>query len=253
MITNQPLTHALRDCAPVYLADVREAALQKRVETKYLFAERQLPQILRQLRDEYAVLEVAGQRLNRYRTLYFDSADFQMYRRHHDGAADRFKVRARSYVESGSSFFEVKHKTNRKEVIKERIPTDTLLTTIDDDTAHFVDAVSPYAAHDVMPRLWNNYQRITLVRHDRKERVTLDTNLCFEWDDVPVALPGLVVAEVKQERFMHDSPFVRLMRGAHIRPNSFSKYVYGASLLYPDLKQNRLKPKQRIVEKLLVC
>ena len=31
-------------------------------------------------------LEVAGLRLNRYRTLYFDTHDFAMYHRHHMGA-----------------------------------------------------------------------------------------------------------------------------------------------------------------------
>ena len=248
----QQVFDSLAEFAPVHLADVREAALLRRTEVKYLLAEAALPSLLERLSEQYAVLEVAGQRLNRYRTLYFDSADFHMYRRHHAGAADRFKVRARSYVESGNAFLEVKRKTNRKEVIKQRIPTDGLQTTLDEEAASFVAAVSPYAARAVAPRLWNGYERITLVHHSRQERVTLDTNLRFEWDGVPVALPGLVVVEVKRGRLAQRSPFVELMRGRGVRPTGFSKYVYGASLLYPHLKQNRLKPKQRIVEKLLV-
>jgi hypothetical protein len=55
-------------------------------------------------------------------------------------------------------------------------------------------------------------------------------------------LPGLVVAELKQPRSAHDSPFLALAREAHLHPSGFSKYCIGVSLLYPGIKHNAFKP-----------
>ena len=59
-----------------------------------------------------------------------------------------------------------------------------------------------------------------------------------------------MIAEVKQGRASHGAPFIRLMQAYHIRPTGFSKYCIGASLLYPDLKQNHFKQKHRLLAKL---
>jgi hypothetical protein len=53
---------------------------------KYLFHINRLAYLLAALQEEYAVLVVEGQRLNRYQTLYFDTIDFALYHRHHMGA-----------------------------------------------------------------------------------------------------------------------------------------------------------------------
>lgn len=235
---------------PIHLDEMESVALLKRVEVKYVLPRTVLPAILDRLRTNYNVLEVAGNRLNRYRTLYFDTDDFAMYRRHHMGAADRFKVRSRTYVDSESSFLEVKHKTNKKRVIKRRIQTPKLVATLDKNAAGFVDSTCPYHAEVMQPRLWNSYQRITLVNTEYKERVTLDIDLHFGWSGRDVGLPRVVVAEVKQERFSQASDFIRLMHQYHIRSTGFSKYCIGASLLYPQLKQNRFKKKHRLLAKL---
>jgi len=108
---------------PIHLNEMQRVALLKRVEVKYTLPDMLLPQILNTLNEHYDVVEVLGQRLNRYRTLYFDTDNFALYRRHHMGAADRYKIRSRTYVDSDSSFLEVKHKTNKKRVIKSRIET----------------------------------------------------------------------------------------------------------------------------------
>ncbi|MEZ4610529.1 MAG: hypothetical protein R2838_09850 [Caldilineaceae bacterium] len=75
----------------------------KRVEVKYVLPRCVLPSILAALRTEYAVLE-AGQRLNRTARSTSTHDDFAMYRRHHAGAADRFKVR-RTYVDRPVRFW----------------------------------------------------------------------------------------------------------------------------------------------------
>lgn len=245
------LTSELSQFDPVYLSQMQDVALLKRIEMKYVLPSIMLPFLLDALRENYRVLEVEGHRLNRYHTLYFDTPDFAMYRRHHNRAADRFKVRSRIYIESGAAFLEVKHKTNKRRVNKSRIETPALLTDLNDDTASFVRDACPYAADAMQPRLWNSYRRITLVNRAMSERVTLDIDLCFDWAGRSVGFPGLVVAEVKQERFSYTSDFIRLMRQHHIRSTGFSKYCIGTSLLYPDLKHNRFKAKHRLLAKLM--
>ncbi|MEZ4834132.1 MAG: polyphosphate polymerase domain-containing protein [Caldilineaceae bacterium] len=242
---------ALAHTRPIHLDEMKEVALLKRVEQKFVLQSRLLPLILAQLRDEYAVLEVAGQKLNRYRTLYFDTADFAMYHMHHNRAADRFKVRSRTYVESEISFLEVKHKTNKQQVNKDRVQTPELLMALEKDAADFVGSTCPYAAGEMVPTLWNSYRRITLVNKVDKERVTLDIDLNYTWHDTFVSLPGVLIAEVKQERLSRDSRFVQLMRQHRVRSTGFSKYCVGVSLIYPELKHNRFKTKHRLISSLM--
>ncbi|MCB9137311.1 MAG: polyphosphate polymerase domain-containing protein [Caldilineaceae bacterium] len=249
-IPDDELKAGLERFQPIQLDAMESVALLKRVEVKYVMPAGMLPFILDALYDRYAVLEVAGQRLNRYRTLYFDTADFAMYRRHHAGAADRYKVRSRTYVDSDSSFLEVKHKTNRKRVIKSRIPTSEQINLLRGEAAGFVNDACPYDPNRMQPTLGNSYRRITLADTVRQERVTLDVDLRFDGAGRSVSLPHIVIAEVKQERFSQASEFIRLMHQYHVRRNGFSKYCMGASMVYPELKQNRFKKKHRLLARL---
>jgi hypothetical protein len=232
---------------PISLAELNKAALLDRVEVKYVMPVQVLANILEQARPAYAVLEIAGQRRNHYRTLYYDTADFAMFRRHHMGASDRYKVRARQYVESQFAFLEIKHKTRKKRTVKSRIPTPQLVTHLAGDSEDFLHSHCPFAAGELEPKLWNSYTRITLASKTACERVTLDLDLSFAWQERQTSLPGLVIAEVKQEAHGARSEFVTLMRRHGVRKTGFSKYCYGVSLLYPQVKHNRFNALQRLV------
>ena len=108
----------------------------------------------------------------------------------------------------------------------------------------------PLSGRRLTAALWNHYTRITLVSKQRAERVTLDLDLAFTRETDRAAMPGIVVAEVKYQGVRHASEFARLMREHHVRETSFSKYCMGVSLLYPDVKHNRFKAKQRLVSRL---
>ena len=226
------------------------AALLDRSELKYVLPQRLLLPALAELRDAYRVLIVAGRQLSRYRTLYFDTDDLALYRRHHAGAPDRYKVRAREYVDSHAAFLEVKHRTGGRRTVKSRIPTEELVTALTPQAADFLAEACPYAADDLTAALWNYYTRITLVSKQRAERVTLDLDLAFVREADRAGFPGIVVAEVKYQGGRHASEFGRLMRSHHVRDTSFSKYCMGVSLLYPDVKHNKFKAKQRLVARL---
>src|SRR5512143_3840741 len=87
---SQPaLRHLLATFDLITLAQMSGAALLDRSEIKYVMPLRLLVPVLADLRGAYRVLVVAGQPFSRYRTLYFDTGDLAMYRRHHAGAPDR--------------------------------------------------------------------------------------------------------------------------------------------------------------------
>ena len=236
---------------PITLQEMADVELLNRTDTKFVMRTSTLWAALCQLQNRYRVLDVDGVRLNQYQTLYFDTADFSLYHQHHAGASDRYKVRSRVYIDSDRAFFEVKHKTNKKRTIKQRMQTAQMQTKVNRDTAVFLHHTYPYEAAELLPKLWNRFTRITLVSNHRPERLTLDFDLAFAWGDQVAALPGIAIAEVKQEGFSLDSDFICQMRALGIRQSSFSKYCLGASTLYPQLKQNNFKQHQLMLQKLM--
>ncbi|HNT54272.1 MAG TPA: polyphosphate polymerase domain-containing protein [Anaerolineaceae bacterium] len=229
--------------APISLKQMDAVALLNRVDTKFVLPIGQLLQTLAVLQSDYWVLAVNGHRLNHYRTLYFDTPDFALYNLHVNDRADRYKVRSRQYLDSGDSFLEVKHKTRKDRTVKERIATGQPVTHLTRETEDWLRTVFPYDAHDLEPRLWNTFTRITLVSRQHCERVTLDLDLTFHTPAQLARLDGLAVAEVKLNLGHTGSLFLAQMRALHVQPRGFSKYCIGVSMLYDQVKKNALKPK----------
>ena len=244
----------LRRFSPTSLAQMQSVALLRRIDTKYVLSEAQLYQALTRLTTDYNVLEIAGQRLHHYQTLYFDTPDFALYRQHHDGWRDRYKVRSRIYVDSGLAFLEVKRKTNKNVTVKNRLQTTEVVTQLDAPGTTGVDvflrAHFPQTSETLAPQLWNDFYRITLVSKHSIERLTLDIGLSFQARGTQSALPGVAVAEVKQEAFSLQSEFVGQMRALGVRSSHFSKYCIGVSKLYPHVKRNNFKPQWRQIDKI---
>ena len=128
---------------------------------------------------EFRLLDM-GVRLGRfigsYRTDYFDTPELSMYTDHHNGKLNRFKIRQREYVESNIRFVEVKYKSNKGRVIKDRIEK-----SYKDQVAFkgFINSHTPYDPNALSVILTNRFNRLTLVNLKLQERVTLDFNLSF--------------------------------------------------------------------------
>ena len=244
--------HRLAAFAPISLAQMDAVALLDRTDTKYLLTLRQLAEVLAGLKADYQVLEIEGVRLSAYETVYFDTPDFALYRQHQAGRPRRYKVRSRRYVETGRSFFEVKLKSGDGRTQKRRVETAGLNTWWSPAlTSVLAGWQIPLAAAGLRPALTNTFSRITLVGRQEPERVTLDLDLQFQAAGRLVALPGLVVAEVKLDGRASRSVCARRLQAAHLQSTSFSKYCIGAALLYPELKHNHFKPALRQVSRLL--
>jgi hypothetical protein len=243
--------HVLHRYSPIHLEQMHHVALLRRIDTKYVLSEEQLYRVLSRLTTDYDVLEIAGRRLHHYQTLYFDTPDFALYRQHHDGWRDRYKVRSRFYVDSDLAFLEVKRKTNKDITIKSRLQTPEVITRIDVRTDDFLHEHFPYSTELLKPKLWNSFYRMTLVNKHSVERLTLDIDLNFHAVGAQTALPGVAVAEVKQQALSLHSEFVGQMRALGVRSMSFSKYCIGISQLYSQVKQNQFKPQWRRINNIV--
>jgi hypothetical protein len=233
---------------PVSLLQTESVRLLNRVDTKYLFPFSKLQNILQDLLEGYFVLEINGVRQCQYNTVYFDTPDLLMYRTHHNGKQNRYKIRARRYVESDTHFFEIKFKNNKARTIKER----TKCTDIEEiglKSAQFLETKTPFLAQNLIPSLHVNYTRITLVSKSYSERLTLDLNLSFEQNGSKHAYPGVVIAELKQDKSAH-SLAMEVLRKHRIENLSVSKYCLGIFHLYPNAKRNRFKMKFQQIAKM---
>ena len=248
---NTNLNQCLTAFDPIHLDRMADAALLDRVDTKYIFGLDQLTAILPALTPHYQALSIDDTRLHAYRTLYYDTDDFALYTQHHNGIASRFKVRTRKYIDTDLTFFEIKHRTNQRRTVKSRLPIADVVTQLDDQLLEFSQAQEFDHANSLKPKLWNEYQRITLVSKYRPERVTLDVSLKYTWGQAYVALPGIVIAEVKQTHRSQNAEFIHQMRSLGIRPMSYSKYTAGVYSLYSGVKANNFKPQMRQIHKVM--
>ena len=235
---------------PISLAQMAAVALLDRTDTKYVLSSGQLRQALAALQADYWMLSVAGQRLNHYRTLYFDTAAFQLYLMHVNGRADRYKVRSREYTDTHLSYLEVKHRTPKDRTVKQRMATSAPVTWLSAEAEDWLEGVFPYDSGALEPKLWNTFTRLTLVSKQLCERVTLDIDLAFYAGERMARLDNIAIAEVKMERGNCHSPFMRQMHAQKVHPRGFSKYVMGVGLLVEGVKKNALKPRLLWLDKM---
>lgn len=237
--------------APISLQEMNSVALLNRTDTKFVMTNGQLLQALAALQQDYRMLCIDGQRLQHYRTLYFDTSDFALYHLHVNRRPSRYKVRSREYTDSHLSFLEVKHKTQKARTIKERIPTAQPVMALTTDTVDWLHQVYPYDSQALEPKTWNTFTRITLVNRQYSERVTLDVDLTFYTAEHVAQMDSFAIAELKTDQNNRTSPFLAQMRAQRIHPMGFSKYCVGVALLYDQVKKNSLKPKMLRLEKML--
>lgn len=235
---------------PVSLEEMENLALLNRIDTKYILPLDQLPPILSTLHQEYRVLEIKGQRISHYRTLYFDTPFFDLFHMHVNGRAERYKVRCREYVDSRLSFLEVKHKTRKDRTIKERLSTQQPLMMMTPKAKVWLNKVYPFDPGALHPILWNTFSRITLTGNQTCERVTIDTDLVFYAQGEVMELNNVAIVEAKMDSYSSASAFTNRMREHRIQPNGFSKYVMGISFFYDQVKKNTIKPKLLQLEKI---
>lgn len=233
---------------PITLDEMKEVELMNRIDTKFVIGRTDFNRILPELAEGYRTLEIEGTRMSAYSTQYFDTPEYRFYLDHHNGRGLRHKVRIRNYIESGLYFLEIKKKFKGR-TDKKRIVVDDFEKDLTEGSREYVEAVIGKEM-GLESKLFNSFDRITLVNKTEKERLTIDMNLAYESNGEKRGYDHIVIAELKQENVNRRSLFYRLMKKNLIHPNGFSKYCVGALTIEPTLKYNNFKEKMMLIDKL---
>jgi hypothetical protein len=234
----------------VGLKDLDSVSLLNRVDSKYVVTLSQLDFIFQCLQSNYSILEIDGIRVFSYENNYFDTPNLLFYKDHHNGYANRLKVRSRKYVEANLSFFEIKKKENIDRTNKYREKTPEILTSLNDVRKQKIQDFTRKEIDEINLILKNNFKRITLVNKGYSERVTIDTNLTFIDENQEINFGEIAIIEVKQSKSSQKSELTSFLKKHNIREQSISKYIYGILLLMPTIKKNKFIPIIKKINKL---
>ena len=274
-----PICLSTEYLATTTLAELNSAAgLLTRVDRKYLVPLKSAQELVDGLAPDARVLAIDEQRRFSYASTYFDTPGLEVFMLAARKRRRRFKVRTRTYLDSGLCFLEVKTRGARGTTVKRRMgyhPDDASRLT--GSGRAFVAAclastgvTGPAAARDtaaaLRPVLATTYERTTLHLPRAEARATIDTALTWRRltpggrarsagvAGTPQALrpahltaaidggePVAVsdVAVVETKNPATPSPADRALWDAGHRPARISKYATGMALLHPELPANR--------------
>ncbi len=236
--------------SPISLSEMDSVKLMDRFDFKLLFELNKLDLILKKLQPYYRVLEIKSNRLSTYDNVYYDTPGKQFYLEHHNKKANRLKVRYRSYVESGITFFEVKQKNNKGKTIKERISVPSTPDSLGQDEKLLLhNFISTELIEQLKPSLNNSFKRLTLVHRNFSDRLTFDLFTTFNFNGNKADINHLVIAELKQSAHVLDAFKRQLFKDEKIYTISISKYIIGSLMLNSSLKHNNFKDKILFINK----
>ncbi|MDZ7840282.1 MAG: polyphosphate polymerase domain-containing protein [Gammaproteobacteria bacterium] len=220
----------------------------RRHDRKYVVAPEILKSLTGPLARDFLVLEIDGRRLFRYETCYFDDNALRCYHDHRQGRRRRYKIRARSYLDTDLHYLEVKLKALRGTTLKLRRPYrhdgGALSCSIAMDFVNSVldEAYGMVQESPLVPTLEVQYARSTLISRTGGERVTIDRDISFlgnrRLDHVP---PGHWIIETKGPRC--SGQLDSLLRRLGQRPvRGCSKYCIGMGVTGQVHQINRFMP-----------
>lgn len=244
------LTSPLDTFAPIGLDElIGRASLLTRVDRKYLLPAAALPDLLRRLTGTARVLEIDGRREFGYHSDYFDTPDLASYLAAAHRRRRRFKVRVRTYLDTGGRYVEVKTRGPRGTTVKDRAqytgdPRHLGADALEHTGAVLSGARIPCDAARLRPALTTRYTRSTLYLTATGGRVTVDADLTWTLPGgAGLRVPDRVIVETKATGGACEAD--RLLWALGHRPCPMSKYGTGLAALRPDLPANRWLPTLR--------
>jgi hypothetical protein len=221
------------------------AGLQTRVDRRYIVDHETLERLFLELGDDYVALEIDGERLQQYDSVYFDTPELMGYRQHLQGRRKRFKCRTRLYGDT-ACFFDLKMKGRRGETVKARLPLRPLEHgSLTSDATVFLETgllveYGQAAPAGLLPTLQTTFDRLTLIHLHKQERMTIDFGISFSRvgsDERYRMRSDRVLIETKSAATL--GTVDRLLRGLGARPLSMcSKYCLGIAAADPGLPTN---------------
>lgn len=225
------------DLPAIGLEDLNaRAALQTRIDRKYLLPVEDAAMLMASLGPEAAMLEIDGLRSFGYESIYFDTADLLSYHQAAQRRRLRFKVRTRRYVDTDERFVEVKTRRNAL-TVKQRVSHAAAMDDLSSGRA-FVDLVLDRPLAALTPTLSTFYRRSTVLLPGAEGRLTIDTDLTWELPrGTELRLPGHAIVETKAGTA--PSTADRVLWSYGHRPVQISKYGTGLAALRPDLPSTK--------------
>jgi hypothetical protein len=219
---------------------VAVAALQTRTDRKYVMERDHLDRLVASVAPTAKALEIDGQRVFRYETVYFDTPGLTCYLATARRRPERFKVRTRTYVDSGACAVEVKRRDRRGQTVKHRNRYDAARRfELSDQACALVEEIPlarPFAPA-LRPTLVSRFQRSTLLIGGAA-RATIDVEVIWTGTDRGVATLGeRVIVETKSAG--GPCALDRALWSMHVRPGPISKYGVGMAAIDRALPANR--------------
>lgn len=252
MTASENVRSLVEQLPPITLDEMKSIRLMKRTDTKFVTNIETLARLLEMCQGHYFAQRVNDDPISPYTTLYFDDLGrHEMFQRHQAGHRPRTKVRARTYINGGISFLEVKKKDNHGKTRKKRIQVPSIEAVVNDRVGEdFLTEQTGYTWTDIRPTVRNFFNRITLVNYEKTERLTIDFDLRFQNYETgrDETMGRAVIIELKRDGRV-PSPILPLLRELRVHENGFSKYCIGSIITNPNLKVNNFKMKLRDIEK----
>jgi len=233
------------------LEESRSMSFLNRFDTKYVLKIAPAFDFIKNIQNDYSLLQINDKIIQSYRTVYFDTPELHCFNLHHNKRANRFKFRTRQYLSNGKIFNEIKQKLNtgktvkfrqRRDVEKNGIPVLGEVSKFDDAFMNLASS-NGYKFEALAPSLFVFFNRITFLNKHFPERVTLDFDLRYEFGKTEVLLRDMAIVELKRDRSPERSAAQNFLRKIHKEPGAFSKYCVGICLVREDARKNRFLPR----------
>ena len=222
------------------------AALQTRVDRKYLVPIPAARQALAGLAHSHGVLSIDGRTTTGYSSVYFDSVDWGAFRAHAQGRRRRWKIRTRLYREDRLCRLELKTKQGDT-TVKQCLDLPAASHGLIDEAGYdFLQAgLQAYGStvdvERLLPGVVITYRRATLTDVAAGTRLTVDADLVACLDGRAVRLrPDHVLIETKGGAAPGAADGA--LRESGVRPCSVSKYSVTLALLDPTLPGHLWRP-----------
>lgn len=249
MVNIKHIETIVKDFNTISLEEMDNYALLNRMDLKYTINIKDLPDILNHIKSDYLSLSIEDKQVMQYKSLYFDTEDFNLYRLHHNGKLNRYKVRIREYQDTNTVFFETKFKNNKGRTLKNRFRKENQFE-LDQVESDFVREMTNIDPNILEPGILVYYKRATFVNPNTNERVTADLDLTFEFENNSKKFENIVIIEIKTSKGKKSSPLLDIIKEKKIEPFGMSKYCLGVSSLVNDVKTNNFKEKILTLNKL---
>lgn len=217
---------------------LERADLQTRSTRKYIVDATTIATMMDTFGDDVSMLDIGGERVIGYETVYFDTPDRALYLDTARRRPRRFKVRTRQYQNGQSAMLEIKAKNGRGATVKHRKEYPSASRHgLSADARDWIDEVVDFDETGLLEStLVTRFGRATAIgRHD-DERFTFDTDLVCEAADGATAVLDGIIVECKS--LGGSSSIDRWLWRQGIRPAKMSKYCTGMASIDPTLPSN---------------